>query len=569
MYNILNCNNPSKKSVTGVYNISWNDYTIKGKTILLYLFGGAGIMLMLIFQFFFMVIIGILGLCGWFTYKYIIEPQKEQEKQKNLEEEREEKGISCIEQYLKERYGNEIGWEPVDDRNLEELNNRKTSKVLIIKVYLNDTDIDILKLELIYNTKYTIKNSISDTAQKKEYEELIQNIKPFKNKISALSEKINAFADNAINRAEPLTNTDNYPAYKEKFKAHILTNGEACEEMDKIHPCDSYSVVSKDDFKLNGITEGNMIYVQERIDQVRSLLSKCYESSFEAIAETDKTLFLMDYVKDRARDYIVPGIANTEEIEIIKTVSEKLQTIWLMIWGDTAIIKDAYSQYRAIKIGSIGEIRTKDAINSFIPSEWMYFQGIVLPIVNPQSEKERSVGEYESDFIIISDTIIYVLEVKNYSSGTLNISKDGRVQHFSRSNQKMEENRSVIQQCEEHVIYTARLLSKETGQDYTRKVKGIIVVANEDIEINNESDYSIIRLSLLRNKLFKETGIRDKLDIQKLSAIIEKDIKEPHKYPFCNHEIQIKYDDCKILLPLLDKVDKTMEEYSSYFKPYI
>ena len=145
--------------------------------------------------------------------------------------------------------------------------------------------------------------------------------------------------------------------------------------------------------------------------------------------------------------------------------------------------------------------------------------------------------DFENYVIIINNCGIYTIEIKNYSKGVLHISNDGCVKHND-----IAEKEDVIMQSERHKVQLIKFLIEKSGNlEIKDIVKSAIVVANNSIEIINETSYPIMRTGLISTYVFDGEPVLSKNDIDRYADMIVKDKKENYK-----HEMKI-YDELEVL----------------------
>lgn len=120
---------------------------------------------------------------------------------------------------------------------------------------------------------------------------------------------------------------------------------------------------------------------------------------------------------------------------------------------------------------------------------------IILNNIRVELEGKSS----ESDFVIICDKGIFVIEVKNHgnANSSIEISSDGR--WVMNKNGRKEVKDNVSAQNNRHCAINQSLINKalkENGYDGEYiKCKSIIVIANDNVEIKNHSMNTVLRTS--------------------------------------------------------------------------
>src|SRR5699024_3459590 len=130
--------------------------------------------------------------------------------------------------------------------------------------------------------------------------------------------------------------------------------------------------------------------------------------------------------------------------------------------------------------------------------------------------KEDGVNA-ESDALVISRSGVFTIEAKNFAEEghySIHISKDGRWLQKDRQGNYTPMS-DVIRQSNRHILVKQKMLNREMKklglieQNEYIDIHGVIAVTNDVVDINNESDYPIVRLSSLyghiRNNELKYT----------------------------------------------------------------
>ena len=143
--------------------------------------------------------------------------------------------------------------------------------------------------------------------------------------------------------------------------------------------------------------------------------------------------------------------------------------------------------------------------------------------------KNESSAPFENDAIVINETGIYLLEVKNYVKGSVHISKDGRYVHNGSSE---DDGYNMMIQAERHKNEFAKLLvANGYPLEFRKNIHSIIVIPNNELELVNESDYCITRLSFLSSHIHDDHGPSlSKEDIDRIEGIIKDNQVEPAKH---------------------------------------
>jgi len=207
------------------------------------------------------------------------------------------------------------------------------------------------------------------------------------------------------------------------------------------------------------------------------------------------------------------------------------------------------NQYKSDEKGSIGE----DIVNDHLE---MYSD----TITNYSNIRFEVDGEsVETDNIVVGENGIFALEVKNYGNEKqiIRISRDGQWQRFSGSRQIPMKN--VMEQHNRHIAYMQKSINRELkDMGYTVPyifIVPMIVFANDDVALENESDTIIIRTSNIYNNIRNhKTEISLSSEIQSaIGEIINKNKKELKSYAVTSYKEAI-----------VSKFENLINEYEEY-----
>lgn len=148
--------------------------------------------------------------------------------------------------------------------------------------------------------------------------------------------------------------------------------------------------------------------------------------------------------------------------------------------------KSFRNEFKTIKSGYVGEGRVAKSLKKYEG------QAIVLPNIRIEVDGESS----EMDYIVISPYGVYSLEVKNLAEKgayDILIEKDGRWNKVTKGVKKPM--KSPDTQNERHIVHLETMINRALGRsldDYIR-VKGMIVIANDQVTIKNYNDDCIVK----------------------------------------------------------------------------
>ena len=180
------------------------------------------------------------------------------------------------------------------------------------------------------------------------------------------------------------------------------------------------------------------------------------------------------------------------------------------------------SEYNNIKNGYVGEGRVAESLKKYEE------QVIILPNIRIEVDGESS----EMDYIVISPYGVYSLEVKNLAeTGAYDvlIEKDGRWNKIKKGVKKPM--KSPDTQNERHIVHLETMINRALGRnldDYIR-VKGMIVIANDQVTIKNYNDDCIVKRYDYVMQAIRQNDIVLKESEMKQIATAIKDAELEHK----------------------------------------
>lgn len=185
-----------------------------------------------------------------------------------------------------------------------------------------------------------------------------------------------------------------------------------------------------------------------------------------------------------------------------------------------AILETLENDIITTKAGIIGEERLQQGLE--------LFNDVLKIIYNLRIKSENATAE--SDAFILTDKGIFCVEVKNYGENAVNdvirIANDGK---WTRKNSKGENIpiSDATAQINRHIGITQKVINKELKKIHPEapyiKVKPLIVIANDNITLENESIVPVYRISSIYpylESLEVDKNVKEHLDI------VEKILKE-------------------------------------------
>lgn len=218
---------------------------------------------------------------------------------------------------------------------------------------------------------------------------------------------------------------------------------------------------------------------------------------------------------------------------------------------------------KASKIGKAGE----DSVNKFLN----IYEDEIFNLQNIRLEIDGN--SIENDNILISKHGIFVLEVKNIGSTggyDIKIEKDGRWLKVYKNRNTEIIGYNATMQNDRHIVYLKKLINEKLNNtiDNYIDVKGIVVIANDTITINNESDQAVYRTSEIYRYITKHNEIFKEKQMKEIKEIILSSSLEPKKYPIIDFEKEIIHNidyiykqASKIDSNYLDEFENIVDQY--------
>lgn len=200
-------------------------------------------------------------------------------------------------------------------------------------------------------------------------------------------------------------------------------------------------------------------------------------------------------------------------------------------YGKSAIERE----YKRIKAGVEGEKLLEETLDLF--DDRFKVLTNVRVVVNDTSA--------ESDAVVVSPFGVVTIEAKNFGSeGTygIHVSKDGKWTKVTNAGRA--EMKDTVAQSNRHVIYKQKLVNntlKDRGlsDEYGFvDIDGIITIVNNIVELTNESDFPIKRVSHIYEYLRKQPKIYTDEQVETIYNIFKENMQPPQRFPSTDYEKQ-------------------------------
>lgn len=210
-----------------------------------------------------------------------------------------------------------------------------------------------------------------------------------------------------------------------------------------------------------------------------------------------------------------------------------------------SLIENKYYEHRFNLIKNLKEslelgIEGEKSVNKYLE---LYSDEIInLPNIRLEVNGEST----ENDNILITKKGIFILEVKNIgSTGSYNIKieKDGRwIKQFTNGKIESIDFNATVQN-DIHVVLLKRFLNNKLNinidDDKYLNVEGIVVIANNEININNESNQPIFRTSEIYRHINSFKTVLTAKEMKDIQNIILKENLPSKKYPIPDYKKEI------------------------------
>lgn len=174
----------------------------------------------------------------------------------------------------------------------------------------------------------------------------------------------------------------------------------------------------------------------------------------------------------------------------------------------------------------------------------------------------------ETDGLIVSDRGIFSIEIKNFKFPKIKISKDGQWKKcYYGAGGTLEEEvmKDVGSQMNRHIIITERLFNRHLKEQNIKdkiEIKPMIIIANNQIEIENDSDMVIVRSSQIYNNFKKSDCNYSKKAISEIKKYIKDNKLSAKKYDIINYEKTFE----NITKSLLENRNKNVELFNEILR---
>lgn len=196
------------------------------------------------------------------------------------------------------------------------------------------------------------------------------------------------------------------------------------------------------------------------------------------------------------------------------------------------------NQLKIIGSGNRGEARVEEELRIMANENCHYLSNVLIQI------DEQTV---ETDNIVFTPNGIFFIEVKNFAEKgqyKLRITKDGQWQQVY-PNGEIKLMKDVQAQNNRHIFLKEKFIRQQWKQHYAEPVpsiqyRSVIVIANDTVMIENESDIPVIRISHLYHHMNKFQDNLSQEVLERVENIIRSNQLPAHSYAVLDYSKDIK-----------------------------
>ena len=262
------------------------------------------------------------------------------------------------------------------------------------------------------------------------------------------------------------------------------------------------------DEQIKTLIESELVPVEKRIVKKSEILNEAYKEQ-EALKR------ISDYYKKELSKYGISARGYETDL-FYESVCERINLDWPGVIGSdytwwnrhvesieymrkmesklNVFYQQAQNELKGLKKGEEGERRLSQELTMY-RGKYYYRENVLIPADDIGGETS------ETDVYIVTSKGIFGCEVKNWGKKgqTIVISKDGQWKiETGRGQYKIIEH-SPVGQNARHCLATERFLEKNGLSRDHYKVIPLVIIANNDVQMRNYSDNSVIRISEIYN----------------------------------------------------------------------
>lgn len=321
-------------------------------------------------------------------------------------------------------------------------------------------------------------------------------------------------------------------------------------------------------------------YLNGLQEEVNSDFHDHFNYSLDLIKDNKGNVFYSQ-VKDwasKTANYQEMGVSGNDLLNFIQEDGFDLKG-WFKTYQDyTAELRDYYYQRivneeilhaeRGVQLGVEGEETLMRALERFDD------RFVVLENLRIKAETGEAKSA-ESDVVIVSPYGVFTVEAKNYGAEGqygIYVARDGKWSQFQRNpngqNFVSGDLEDVNAQSNHHVFALQELINKEIIKrkigtfDGFIDVEGVITITNDVVEIMNQSDIPVMRVSGLYNHIRKHEKVLTDEQINQIVQILEDNRLDALQFPMTDYKKE--YKQMKEFYAPIEEVAKHLHELVGY-----
>jgi hypothetical protein len=182
----------------------------------------------------------------------------------------------------------------------------------------------------------------------------------------------------------------------------------------------------------------------------------------------------------------------------------------------------------------------------------------------------------ETDCLVISKKGVFSIEVKNYAQHgnyELHLTKDGQWRKIFRNGRTEPLDKNITQQLNRHIALKQKFVHDERRKRHAEQIEfipfhPIIVLANDTVYIENETNMPVIRTSQIYHHMMDYPDILTDEQVKEISEIIENHMLPAKEYPVMNYTDSLE-ETLQKFIDLDKALDAIQESLHTYTKQIV
>lgn len=293
-----------------------------------------------------------------------------------------------------------------------------------------------------------------------------------------------------------------------------------------------------DGYKMSSNIDYHYFTLEEKFSYIENLLNLKFDKKLRTLKNS--LVAALNNIDDIEKNANALTINQASDLKII---SKYLFDLYKLVDSRISYLSESFS---SSKFGIDGEAMVNSKLN------------IHTNIINLHNIRiSDSLGRVcQCDNIVISKNGIFVIEVKNYGSqGNYSIKVDSTGRWTKKTSKNIEVLTNPVDQNTNHIAILNKFLA-DNFRDIS--VRGIIVIANETVDVINESKDIVVRPSSLYNSIdnyFDARKISDNEILNLRDLLLKANMKEM-KYPVFSLEEEFSDENIDKFNFLIEKCNR-------------